>query len=101
MTIKVYRVRPDGTTDSVSHEQIARPTEIPAFSPFDPCECPRHSRGWCDFHGGRPQPLSLWTNTASHARRAASSGAWPRAPNRCVTDGPRGGSGGPARLPVR
>lgn len=52
MTIKVYRVRPDGTTDSVSHEQIARPTEIPAFSPFDPCECPRHSRGWCDFHGG-------------------------------------------------
>ncbi|MFE2556686.1 hypothetical protein ACFXGT_11710 [Streptomyces sp. NPDC059352] len=52
MTIKVYRVRSDGTTDSISHEQITRPTEIPDPNSFDPCGCPRHRQGWCDFHKG-------------------------------------------------
>lgn len=53
MTIKVYRVLPDGTREPVSHEQVTAPLDIPASQGFPPCSCPRCKAGsWCSFHLG-------------------------------------------------
>lgn len=69
MTIKVYRVRPDGTTAPVSYERCDRPTDLPATSAFPPCTCPRcRGSAWCDFHDG---PSSTAALVDEHRRACA------------------------------
>ncbi|MFF0437489.1 hypothetical protein ACFYU9_35400 [Streptomyces sp. NPDC004327] len=54
MTIKVYRVRPDGTAEAVSYERYGQPTQRLATSSRRRC-----AGGWCDFHRGPSSTAAL------------------------------------------
>ncbi|MFF9914822.1 hypothetical protein [Streptomyces sp. NPDC013457] len=45
MTIKVYRVKPDGARRTVQEEREVQPiAEVPQMLRLPPCECPRCSK---------------------------------------------------------